>query len=71
MFLRVSRPCWSVTFFGLVNVILHAAQFNIDLIPLLLKAALSSKTVSDSTQSLARTASLVEAQDTDGQAFVH
>ncbi len=49
----------------------YAAQFNIDLIPLLLKAAPSLKTVSDSTQPLSGTASLVEAQDTDGQAFVH
>jgi hypothetical protein len=40
-----------VTIFGLVNVILYAAQFNIDLIPLLLKA------VSDSTQPFAGTAS--------------
>ena len=54
-----------------------AAQFNIDLIPLssiaelLLKTALLLKAVSDSTQPFAGTASLVEAQDTDGQAFVH
>ena len=48
-----------------------AAQFNIDLESLSLKTALLLKAVSDSTQSLARTASLVEAQDTDGQAFVH
>ena len=51
--------------------ILYAAQFNIDLIPLLLKAALSLQTASDSTQPFAGAASLVEAQDTDGQAFVH
>jgi len=49
--------------FGLVNVILYAAQFNIDLI------SLSLKTVSDSTQF--ENCILVEAQDTDGQAFVH
>ena len=44
-------PVWSVTIFGLVNVILYAAQFNIDL------ESLSLKTVSDSTQPFAGTAS--------------
>jgi hypothetical protein len=40
----------SETTFGLVNEYSYAAQFNIDLVTLLIKAALSFQTVSDSTQ---------------------
>ena len=61
----------SVTAFGLVNVILYAAQFNIDLISLLLKSRPVFNRQSVIQHSPLQNCIVVEAQDTDGQAFVH